>query len=195
MNILDKFHHWRRKQRWNRQYKSGRWDSLENEIESARYLQIIEFLKTNTIPNPTILDIGCGHGVLNQRMLDSSYSYKSFTGLDFSKVSIEKAITKNYPDSKFLTADVITYQPDQKFDAIIFNEAFYYIHETEKSNVLERMLEHLNENGVLVNSIYREGLGCWEYFKEHPKLIEKGYTKVTTQVDKTYWHVGAYTKS
>jgi len=41
MNIIDKFHNWRRKQRWNKQYKKGRWDNLRKPIEADRYKTII----------------------------------------------------------------------------------------------------------------------------------------------------------
>ena len=38
LSLKDRFHHWRRKMRWNRQYKKGKWDYLNNGrfAESAR---------------------------------------------------------------------------------------------------------------------------------------------------------------
>ena len=42
------------------------------------------------------------------------------------------------------------------------------------------MLGHLNENGVLIISIYGEGTGCWEYFKENKGLKALAFTTVTT---------------
>lgn len=193
MNLLDKFHHWRRKRRWNKQYKSGRWDSLQSEKEIKRYHQIISFISEFAPHNPTILDIGCGDGVLNQRMGDTVYSY--FLGIDFSKVSIDKANEKNFPKSEFITADAISFKPERNFDVIVFNEAFYYIHNTEKSNILNRMLSHLSENGILIISIYREGTGCWEYFQENPELKELAFSTVTTDEELRYWKIGAYKKT
>lgn len=192
MNLLDKFHHWRRKVRWNKQYKSGRWNSLQSEKEVARYRQIVSFIAEYAPANPAILDIGCGDGVLNLRMEDLEYSY--FLGIDFSKVSIDKARGKKFPKSEFLAADAITFTPQRNFDAIVFNEAFYYIHDSEKQNVLDRMLGHLNENGVLIISIYREGTGCWEYFKENKDLKELAFTTVTTNEELRYWKIGVYKK-
>ncbi len=86
MNLIDKFHNWRRKQRWNRQYKSGRWNNLKSEKEVARYRQIIEFIKQYGPKDPSILDIGCGEGVLTERMDPKDFSF--FMGLDFSSESI-----------------------------------------------------------------------------------------------------------
>jgi hypothetical protein len=45
MNILDKFHNWRRKRRWNKQYRQGQWDNLKSEKEAKRYYQIIDYIK------------------------------------------------------------------------------------------------------------------------------------------------------
>lgn len=193
MNILDKFHHWRRKRRWDKQYKAGQWENLKSEKESKRYFQIIDYLKRYGPANPSILDIGCGDGVLNERMNEFEFSY--FLGLDFSKVSIEQAKKKNFPKAEFISEDAVTFQPTRKFDAIVFNEAFYYIHDSEKNNVLNRMLDHLNEDGVIITSIYREGIGCWEYFKENSKLKELDFTTVETGEELQYWKIGVYKKA
>ncbi len=192
MNLLDKFHHWRRKRRWNKQYKSGRWESLKSEIEAKRYYQILDYLKEFAPANPSILDIGCGDGVMNRHMQDVTFDY--FLGVDFSSVSIEKAKEQHFPKAEFLAEDAIKFQPKRNFDAIIFNEAFYYIPESEKTRVLNLMLDHLNPGGVVISSIFREGTGCWEYFEENPKLKELAFTTVQTNKETTYWKIGAYSK-
>jgi len=192
MNIIDKFHHWRRKKRWNKQYKSGRWDSLKSDMEAKRYFQIIDYLKEFAPVNPAILDIGCGDGVLNERL--GNYDFDYFLGVDFSSVSIEKAKAKKFPKSEFVAEDAIKFQPKRNFDVIVFNEAFYYIPETEKTTVLNLMLTHLTKNGILIVSIFREGTGCWEYFKENQKLKELDFTTVTTEKETTYWKIGVYSK-
>ena len=190
MNILDRFHNWRRKRRWDKQYKSGQWDNLKSEKEAGRYFKIIDHIKKYGSSYPSILDIGCGDGVLNERMDSLEYSY--FLGLDFSKVSIEQAKSKNFVNADFISEDVVAFRPARSFDVIVLNEAFYYIHESEKSNVLNRMLDHLNEGGILITSIYREGTGCWEYFKENLKLKELEFNTVTTNEELQYWKIGVY---
>ena len=190
MNWLDRFHHWRRRRRWNKQYRKGRWKSLQNEREAIRYYQIVEFFKKYGPKNPSILDIGCGDGVLNRRM--EGFEFKDFTGVDFSSESIRQAKTYNYPKTTFVTADAIEYQPRQNFDIIIFNEAFYYIPDSKKPEVMDRMLSHLNPNGLMIVSIFREGIGCWEYFKEDERLTELDFITVNTDKETTYWKIGAY---
>jgi len=193
MNLLDKFHHWRRKRRWNKQYESGRWDSLKSDLEAKRYHQILDFIREFAPVNPTILDIGCGDGVLNRHM--DGFSFEYFLGVDFSRVSIEKAKAQNFPKSEFVTEDAIKFKPKRYFDTIVFNEVFYYIPESEKNSVLDLMIQHLNPNGILVSSIFREGIGCWEYFKENPCLKELAFTTVCTEKKSTYWKIGVYSKA
>ena len=190
MNIIDKFHHWRRRKRWNKQYRKGRWESLKSDIEAHRYAQIIDFLNKYAVDDPSILDLGCGDGVLNERMKDFNYDY--FLGIDFSSVSIEKALAKKLPRSDYRSVDIIQFKPRCEFDVIIFNEVFYYIPESEKTRVMEQLFDSLTENGIIITSIFREGIGCWEYFKEHPNLHEIDFTTVTTKKKTTYWKIGAY---
>lgn len=193
MNLLDKFHQWRRKRRWNKQYKKGRWDSLQSEKELKRYQKIVSFIIEFGPANPAILDIGCGDGVLNERL--GNIAFEHFVGVDFSKVSIAKAKARNFPKSEFIAADAIRFRPQRTFDVIVFNEAFYYIHESEKQNVLNRMIDHLNPEGILIISIYREGIGCWEYFQENTKLKELAFTSVVTDEALRYWKIGVYAKN
>ena len=87
-----------------------------------------------------------------------------------------------------------TYKPNEKFDVIVFNEAFYYIHNSEKENVLNTMIDSLNPNGIIITSIYREGIGCWEYFN-NPALKQLDFTTVKTSEAKTYWKIGVYKKT
>ncbi|GGG57514.1 class I SAM-dependent methyltransferase [Bizionia arctica] len=189
MKIIDKFHNWRRKKRWDRQYKKGRWDNLKKPIEASRYHTIKEFIISYGKDQPSILDLGSGEGVLNEYLDLNSYNY--FLGMDFSKVSIEKAKEKQFPNSNFITADIHSFTPDRKYDVIIFNEAFYYIQDSEKENVLNRILNFLEDEGILIVSIYQEGTSCWEYFN---KLQQLNHKVVKTQEEKRYWKIGAYKK-
>lgn len=192
MNLLGKFHNWRRMLRWNRQYKRGRWKNLQSEKEAVRYQKIIESLKKFAPTNPSILDIGCGEGLLSQRMDPKDYSY--FLGVDFSKESIKIADEKKLPNAEFIFANALLFQPKQQFDAIIFNEVFYYIHQNEKQKVLDRMLASLTKDGILIASIYRGKENCWPYFKENKTLKELDFTIVKTNEELRYWKVGVYKK-
>jgi 2-polyprenyl-3-methyl-5-hydroxy-6-metoxy-1,4-benzoquinol methylase len=193
MNLTYKFNSWRRRKRWNKQYKNGRWKYLQNDLEAKRYNKIIEYLKDYAPENPHILDVGCGSGILNKGMED--YGYASFTGIDFSSVSIEKAKKENFESAKFVVADVINYIPDRVFDVVIFNEVFYYIRDAYKTKVLDRLLKNLSPDGILITSIYKDGHGALKYFRENTKLVEIDFATVVKEEGKTSWHIGVYKKT
>ena len=86
------------------------------------------------------------------------------------------------------------YKPPQEFDVIVFNEAFYYINDNVRAKVLNRILGKLKHGGILINSIYKEGVGCWEYF-DIPELEQLDFSKVTSKKESTYWKVGVYKKT
>ncbi len=188
MNIRDKYRHWRRKMKFNSQYRRGKWNKLAGEKESVRYLKIDQFL--HQYQPKRILDLGCGDGVLNRRMSYNNFDY--FKGIDYAPVSIEKAKKQNFPKAEFETQDLLSFDTDETFDMIILNEAFYYIHETERQNVLRNILKSLAPDGVLVVSIFREGATCWEHFQENSMLKEESFETVESKLDDTYWKLGVY---
>lgn len=190
MNLIEKFHHWRRRRRWNKQYRKGRWDSLKSEKEANRYFQIIDFMKKYGPKNPSILDLGCGDGVLRERM--DGFDFDKFKGIDFSTVSIAKAKAKNLLKSEFDARDIIHFIPEQSYDIIVFNEVFYYIPDAEKHRVLALISNHLNQGGIIITSIFRKGIGSWPYFKENPNLKEIDFQTVTSSEENRYWKIGVY---
>ena len=191
LSYLDKFHIWRRKLRWNRQYKNGRWDYLKNDAEAPRYAKIIEFIKQHSLKEPSILDLGSGEGVLRMRLDNEDIGY--FLGVDFSKFSIQTANKYKFKNAVFQVADLHYYKPPQEFDVIVFNEAFYYINQTVKAKVLNRVLDKLKKDGILITSIYKEGSGCWKYF-DIPELEQLEFSKVSSEKGTAYWKIGVYRK-
>jgi hypothetical protein len=59
--------------------------------------------------------------------------------------------------------------------------------------MLKVMIDALKENGVITNSIYREGFGSWKYFKKDD-LEQIDFKTITISEEKTYWKIGAYKK-
>lgn len=188
MNLFDRFRNWKRKQRWDRQYKKGKWDGLKDPSEAKRYATIIKYMDYSKNPDPSILDLGCGEGVLNEYLKDG-HRYSYFLGIDYAKASIDKAREKDFPNAEFRCEDMHFFTPPQKFDIITFNEAFYYINPKERHNVLLRMLDHLLPEGVLIASMYRDAGDCWAVFDEHTHRLD--FTVVETQDENKFWKVGA----
>ena len=193
LNLIDRFHHWRRKMRWNKQYKKGKWDYLSNERESVRYAKIIDYVKNYGVENPTIMDLGAGDGVLNERL--DAKDYKTFTNVDYSSASIEKAEAKNLKNAINLVADIHTFSPDNNYDVIVFNEAFYYVHDHLKQEVLDRFISSLSDKGILIVSIYKEGQNCWDLINASSRIEQLNFETVNTDRETTYWRVGVYKKA
>lgn len=189
MDALDKFHNWRRKLRWNKQYRKGRWDSLKTNKELSRYATIVGYMTILGKENPSILDLGCGEGVLNEKIPHLDYSY--FLGVDYSDVSVEKAKEKNFENAEFECADIHKFIPKRKFDIIVFNEVFYYVHEKERDTVLQRMIDHLEEDGIIITSMYRDNPANWVHFEVMDKI---NFVTVKTEEETRFWQIGVFSK-
>ena len=124
LTFIESLKNWKRKLRWDRQYKSEKWNYLFENEEEPRYNGIINAI-SKYIENPKLLDLGAGEGVLRFKLKEQNSLLKYYCGVDFSQVSIKKAKKFNFDNSKFVVADLHYYTPDQNYDAIIFNEAFY----------------------------------------------------------------------
>ena len=69
------------------------------------------------------MDIGCGEGILCERLSKSYYS--RYVGIDVSTVAIDRANVNNSQKTKFLAEKIEDFNTNEKFDVIIFNECLY----------------------------------------------------------------------
>jgi 2-polyprenyl-3-methyl-5-hydroxy-6-metoxy-1,4-benzoquinol methylase len=100
-------------------------DRIRKIEELARYCIIIGY--TQFFKAGSILDVGCGEGVLHERLCESSYF--RYVGIDVSNVAIDKVCEKNSEKHQFLAVRIEDFRTDQKFDVVIFNECLYYMEE------------------------------------------------------------------
>lgn len=146
------------KQEWDEQYAAGEWNFLEQLGELGRYSLITGYIQ-HFCPKGEVLDVGCGTGLLAQRLVDSRI--KKYTGIDLSSSAIEIAKSK-IQNSKmsFHNENAAEYITDKKYDVVILNEVLYYIPDPDKQTL--RYLEMLKPKGVLIVSNYREPGSCDE---------------------------------
>src|SRR5919109_102772 len=96
---------------WEVQYSSGRCDYYRHLSELARYSVVVgycHYLK----PSGTILDLGCGEGILQERLDPKKYS--RYVGVDFSSEAISRASQRQDKKNLFVTADISTYVPEEQ---------------------------------------------------------------------------------
>ena len=140
------------KEVWESQYLNGDWIYLKQLEQLARYSVIVGYLQYFK-HGCSILDVGCGEGILQEKL--SAHGYSKYVGVDISEAAITKALHKKDEKTYFIRADIEDYTPTESFDAIIFNESIYYLN--DPLNVLERYVDAaLREGGILVISTYAQ---------------------------------------
>jgi 2-polyprenyl-3-methyl-5-hydroxy-6-metoxy-1,4-benzoquinol methylase len=136
---------------WDEQYRSGAWNYLRSIEQGPRYAIISSWIKFLVNPRGSVLDIGCGEGLLLE-WLDEAVTYN---GVDWSTVAIERARDSHKGEGQrtFHCASAEEFFPScqQKFDCIVFNEVLYCCAEPLRLMVnYERLLK---SNGYFFLSV------------------------------------------
>ena len=76
--------------------------------------QLLKWLREQGLHPKTVMDLGCGTGVLCRILQDAGMEA---AGMDFSSGMIAIAQSEN-PDIPFEVADMITYRPGKQFDLV-----------------------------------------------------------------------------
>lgn len=107
------------------EYRAGEWDYLANDREEPRF-HLVAGLCLRTSPRPRILEMGCGEGLLPERL--SPHRYSRYVGVDAAPTAIERASARDLDNARFAVADATTYEPTGgPFDVIVFSEMLYYL--------------------------------------------------------------------
>jgi SAM-dependent methyltransferase len=134
---------------WESQYASGHWTYMKQLEELARYSMIVGYFHFFG-GGGSILDVGCGEGILHERLIPSTYS--RYVGIDLSREAIARASRKGHDKTLFVCEDVNQYVPTESFDAIVFNETLYYFDNPVK--VVKRYERCLKEGGIFIVSMF-----------------------------------------
>jgi len=134
---------------WDCQYSAGLWSYMEQLEQLARYSVIVGYLQYLK-PGGSVLDIGCGEGVLLKKL--SPHGYSRYMGIDISEVAIDKASRKQDEKTFFIRAEAENHIPTESFDAIVFNETLYYF--DDPLDVIGKYVHALREYGILIISTF-----------------------------------------
>jgi 2-polyprenyl-3-methyl-5-hydroxy-6-metoxy-1,4-benzoquinol methylase len=176
-------------------HRKGRWDDLES-IQEFAHNSVIAGYYARLRPHGSILDLGCGSGLMQRTLLP--YKYSRYLGIDISPDAIKRASVSleacaPYPDTIFQIGNME--QPLEwngaPFDVIIINESLYYAEKPVQ--VLSRLYEEvLAPDGIFIISMYHSltSQRLWRL------LARRGWrpTDVTTVGNKVgvTWTIGVF---
>ena len=135
---------------WEQQYDNGTWDYLFSEEEAAHYVSIYSQIKKHA-QSLSILDIGCGHGVLYDYLVKNINNSLIYCGIDISENAVRIA-RKKFVSADFKKVDYDHENVNGKFDVLVFNETLYYFTRPMKT-LAKAIEENLNAAGIIVISM------------------------------------------
>jgi 2-polyprenyl-3-methyl-5-hydroxy-6-metoxy-1,4-benzoquinol methylase len=127
------------------EYERGHWDYLASIDQVGQYSMLVGYL--DFFGCRSILDVGCGHGVLRSRL--ERVAFERYVGID--PVAAAIAIAEQYADARteFTVGDV--FLPELgSFDAVVCCEVLYHI--PELGAALDRIRALINPEGYLLTS-------------------------------------------
>lgn len=155
---------------WDAEFARGHWDYLRGSSEIARYGIIASFCHCYSTGG-AILDLGCGEGILRRHVnLDH---FEHYLGVDLSLDAISKASHRDGDTrTRFEVSDVEAFQPEQRFDVIVFNEMLYYL--DDPLAVIRKYQQALNPSGVFVISMFDmlKSRKIWQSLDAEHRLLE-----------------------
>jgi SAM-dependent methyltransferase len=137
---------------WESQYASGAWDYLAGDDEAGHYLAIARLLAQHR-PRGTLLDIGCGAGILLDHLQrEDGIDAARYTGIDLAQAAVEQAAAR-HPGAHFLQFDYAAAALPGRFEAIIFNETLYCF--ADPMGIVDKCLAgNAGPDALLIVSMY-----------------------------------------
>jgi len=132
---------------WDSDYAAGAWQWLRSGQELPRYSVIVGYCR-QLRPSGSVLDIGCGEGLLAHWLAGACPRY---VGIDLSAEAIALARAKNLLFAEFAVADAADFRPASWFDVIVFNECLYYF--DRPSELAARLADALTPEGIVIVSL------------------------------------------
>jgi SAM-dependent methyltransferase len=150
----------RSREEWDVQYAEGSWDFLASVEEMSRYWIGLGYC--SSVPRPSVLDVGCGTGLLEEKLRLLPYS--SYLGIDFSIEALKAARRKLPSSCSLVCADMTTFETSARFDVVAFMELEWPLLSVP---VMRQYLKLLRPGGRILLSLFdgrnrKATLGAWE---------------------------------
>ncbi len=136
---------------WDAQYAGADYtERLDSVRQVAHHMIILGYLTYGT-KQPTVLDIGCGHGRFLQLL--AGVDFAEYTGVDWSDHAVELARARSIPRTRFEVGDMDYWDTTERFNVVVLDECLYY--SADPFEMFERSLGWLAEDGVVIVSMFR----------------------------------------
>lgn len=109
------------------------------------------------ITNASIVDFGCGEGLM-LKSINERLPTKSLTGID---VFIPENL-KSHPKIGFLEANIVEYEPDQKFDIAFSDNVLEHLVPEDAKTHLSNIYKSLNTSGKLIIIMPNRNFSPWD---------------------------------
>ena len=134
---------------WGNEFEAGEFDYFGNVRQLARYSVLVGYVR-HLGPTVSILDVGCGAGVLAERL--GNATYERYVGIDPVPQAIEQAAHLADERTRFQVVE----RPSRDlgdFDVVVCNEVLYGVPDPER--LLDDIDSILPSGGSLLTSIWR----------------------------------------
>ena len=154
MEIIHESHKIKSKEKLREYYKTWS-NNYDNDVRSCQYNgpeTITNILTKNyNIYGSSILDVGCGTGLLGDYLFKNKYQI-SIDGIDISPEMIEIARKrKYYDDLRIVDIFNVTTSQNKKYDYIV--SAGMFTHNHVGPSAVENILHFLEIDGVLIFTV------------------------------------------
>jgi short-subunit dehydrogenase/SAM-dependent methyltransferase len=109
----------------------------------------LRLLAENLPETGTILDLGCGEGILSN-LVARALPQATIIGIDRDAERIAIAQRNAAPNARFETGDFFTYDTGAPVDAIIFNDVVHHYPFARHAEILRLALLRLRPGGILI---------------------------------------------
>jgi len=141
-----------KKKLWDKEFSGSKWDFINDTAGDCVYPYLEKYANQGNI-----LDLGCGPGnTANELALDA---YQSYIGVDISEAALAKAVKRTREcgrteKNSFVDSDFLSFEPNCKFDVILFRESMYHIPYGQVLPVLKKFSQYLKSTGVFIVRLY-----------------------------------------
>jgi SAM-dependent methyltransferase len=124
-----------------------------SQIEGDPRLYYLEQLATRLVTGASVLELGCGAGVPITVHLADRFDV---VGVDLSETQLSLA-RERLPDTTFVPADMTTFTPDRRFDAVVAAYSITHVPRSAHSELFAQIASWLEPGGFFLASLGAAG--------------------------------------